>query len=362
MYDDVYAGKNVLLTGHTGFKGSWLAHYLLRLGANVIGFALEPPTEPNLFELMRLEERMTHIHGDICDRELMKQTVQQYRPDIVLHLAAQPIVLQAYEEPYETFQTNVMGTASVLDALRTVDWRCAVIMITTDKVYLNREWPYPYREDDPLGGGDPYSGSKAAMEIVIDSYRRSYFRTGPVRLASARAGNVIGGGDWAAHRIVPDAIRALQAGEELCLRNPKAIRPWQHVLEPLSGYLWLGARLYRDDDSYLADAWNFGPDTLDNRTVADLADAIIELWEGARWRDISRPDQRHEASILKLSVDKASSQLGWRPVWNFADTVKHTVGWYHRAQTVQNDPAAIRQLCDDDINAFEAVLTKLRLR
>ncbi len=301
-FGNIYGGKRVLLTGHTGFKGAWLAEWLLALGAEVTGFALLPPTEPALFDQLGLSARLRHVVGDVRDLAAVRRVVEETKPDFVFHLAAQPLVRLSYDQPVETYATNVMGTVNVLEAVRLAARPCTVVAVTTDKCYENKEWVHSYREEDPMGGHDPYSSSKGAAELVIAAYRRSFFCTQssapsaqlpPIRLASVRAGNVIGGGDWALDRIVPDCIRSLQRGEPVPVRNKIATRPWQHVLEPLSGYLWLGACLANPPlsafgsqpsapSSQLASAFNFGPALSSNRTVAELVQEVIKQWPG-RW-------------------------------------------------------------------------------
>lgn len=333
-----YRGRRVFVTGHTGFKGSWLCEWLLSMGAEVHGFALEPPTEPALFNQLGLARRIaSHVIGDIRDREALASAVALVRPDFIFHLAAQPLVRLSYREPVETFDANVMGTVHLLDAVRqhagTLDVRretCSVVCITTDKVYENNESGRAYRETDPFGGYDPYSASKGACEIVIASYRRSFFNdpANPVWVASARAGNVIGGGDWALDRIVPDCMRSLDRGEAIPVRNKVSTRPWQHVLEPLGGYLTLGAALAsRTRFSDYCSGFNFGPDPAANRSVLDLVTEILRHREG-RWEDRSDPHAVHEAGLLNLDIGKAGDVLGWTPRWNFETTVEKTVRWY----------------------------------
>ena len=335
---DCYRGKSVFVTGHTGFKGSWLCEWLLSLGAEVHGFALEPPTEPALFDQLGLAKRIaSHTIGDIRDREVLAKAVAAADPDFAFHLAAQPLVRLSYREPVETFDTNVMGTVNLLEAVRqqarTLDERrktCSVVCITTDKVYENNESGQAYKETDPFGGYDPYSASKGACEIAIASYRRSFFNdpANPVWVASARAGNVIGGGDWALDRIVPDCMRALDRGETIPVRNKVSTRPWQHVLEPLGGYLTLGAALAsRTRFADYASGFNFGPDPSANRTVKDLVTEILRHREG-QWEDRSDPKAVHEAGLLNLDITKAREVLGWTPHWNFEMTVAKTVEWY----------------------------------
>jgi CDP-glucose 4,6-dehydratase len=324
-----YQGKRVLVTGHTGFKGSWLCEWLLLLGAEVHGYALPAPTQPALFDQLELAGRMRHQIGDIRDAGALRRIIEEIRPDYIFHLAAQPLVRLSYEKPIETYEVNVMGTANLLDALRTADWPCAVVLVTSDKCYENREWIYGYRESDSLGGHDPYSSSKAMAELVTSAYRSSFFRDHPVKIASARAGNVIGGGDWAADRIVPDCIRALQQKQAIPVRNKRATRPWQHVLEPLSGYLWLAAQIgaMSASNSNLCSAFNFGPGHEANRTVAELVEQILQHWPG-RWEDKSDPKAVHEAQFLQLSSDKANALLHWSPVWTFSSAVEQTTLWY----------------------------------
>ncbi|MEL6148130.1 MAG: CDP-glucose 4,6-dehydratase [Chloroflexota bacterium] len=365
MYNDIYTGKNALITGHTGFKGAWLTIYLQHLGANVVGYALDPPGQPNLFEKAGLEPTITHYHADIRDTDKLAGVLREHEIDVVFHLAAQALVITSYEDPLETFDVNVMGSLSVLEAVRRSERRCMVMMIATDKVYENREWHYGYRENDPLGGFDPYSASKAAMEIAVASYRSSFFNPAAhaqhgVAVASGRAGNVIGGGDWADKRIIPDAVREFAAGRLLEVRSPRAVRPWQHVLEPLSGYLWVVAKLCTQPEPQWMSAWNFGPQITEVYTVADLIDAVIAAWGSGEWRDVSERKQYHEAGLLQLSIDRAHALLGWKPVWDFPATVERTVKWYKHALT-NDDAQAIRNLCLDDIRAYESTAAKHHL-
>ena len=338
---ETYRGRRVLVTGDTGFKGSWLCEWLLAMGADVVGIGLEPNTSPALFDQLDLAGRMDHRVLDIRDRAAVAKLIKEVQPDILLHLAAQPLVRLSYDIPVETYATNVMGTVHLLDALRQLDKPCAGVFITTDKCYENKEWLHSYREEDPMGGHDPYSSSKGACEIAIQSFRKSFFnhpRERGIAIASARAGNVIGGGDWALDRIVPDCIRALTRGEAIPVRNRHATRPWQHVLEPLGGYLLLAAELWRDLNGeplisarfgleMLCGAFNFGPALASNRPGAELLTEVLKHWSGS-WDDRSDPRAPHEASLLNLSIDKAQHVLGWAPVWNFASTIEHTVGWY----------------------------------
>lgn len=363
-FADVYRGKRVLVTGHTGFKGSWLCEWLTSLGAEVSGFALAPATSSALFDQLGLAQRLRHVLGDVRDLAVVRRVVEETKPDFVFHLAAQPLVRLSYEHPVETYAVNVMGTVNVLEAVRLASLPCIVVSITTDKCYENKEWVHSYREEDPMGGYDPYSSSKGAAELVIGAYRRSYFSAPDsfVRVASARAGNVIGGGDWALDRIVPDCIRALQKGEVIPVRNKVATRPWQHVLEPLSGYLWLGAclanRQLSSFSAHLASGFNFGPALSSNRTVADLVQEILKHWPG-RWDDKSDPKAVHEAKLLNLATDKAYHFLNWSPVWPFAETIAQTATWYLRADAAATD---IRQLTTGQIQAYTQAAQALGLR
>lgn len=330
MFDHQYEGKRIWLSGHTGFKGSWLAAWLLELGAEVYGYSLAPQSNPALFDQLELAPRLRHhCLADIRDREAVHNSLAQTQPDFVFHLAAQPLVRRSYSQPIETYETNVNGTLHVLESLKSLSHPCTALFITTDKCYENLEHGLPYAEGDRLGGRDPYSSSKAMAEIAIAAYRQSYFSSphSCVRVASARAGNVIGGGDWAEDRIVPDCIRSLQKGSSILVRNPAATRPWQHVLEPLSGYLWYAAALSRDPS--LPPSLNFGPSLESNRSVQELVTKILTHWPG-EWIDGSDSTAVHEAKLLGLSIEKAAS-LGWRPVWSFENTIHQTIAWYRKA-------------------------------
>lgn len=327
-----YHGKRVLLTGHTGFKGSWLAIWLHELGAEVIGYALEPPTQPNNFEACALRDKLIDIRGDIRDLDRLSLIFDEYKPEFVFHLAAQPIVRRSYDEPKLTFDTNVGGTVNVFEAVRSTPSVRVLVNITSDKCYENREWVWGYRENDPMGGRDPYSASKGCAELVFSAYLWSFFteataRSRPIGAASVRAGNVIGGGDWGADRLVPDCIRALSGHEPIGIRSPRAIRPWQHVLEPLSGYLHLGALLSENPQKY-SGAWNFGPDNSSHLTVAELAKRLITLWGSGSWQDLSDPHAPHEANVLKLNCDKAHAEMSWRSLLSIDDTLQMTTQWY----------------------------------
>lgn len=340
---DFWRGRRVLITGHTGFKGGWLALWLHQMGADVTGFAL-PEEDPSFFAQTRLGELITDVAGDIRDAAGFEAAIAAARPELIFHLAAQPLVRASYDDPVGTYATNVMGTVHLLDACRRIDSVRAIVCVTSDKCYENREWVWPYRETDPMGGHDPYSSSKGAAEIAIASFRRSYFADGPL-VASARAGNVIGGGDWAEDRLVPDIVRALLADERPQIRNPHAIRPWQHVLDALSGYLAVGQRLL-DGERMSADAWNFGPVDGDTQPVAWVADQMNLLWGADGWDSPDTP-QSHEATILKLDCAKARSLLGWTPRLSLARALELVVEW-HKAVADGGDARAIslRQLAD----------------
>ena len=346
---DSYQGRCVLVTGHTGFKGAWLAEWLNTMGANVVGYALDPPTTPNLFDALDLGSRVKHVVADVRDHDGLVAEVHAAQPSLVFHLAAQALVLRAYEEPRDTFETNVMGTVNVLDAARACPSVRAVVVVTSDKVYENPETGRAFRETDRLGGLDPYAASKGCAELVTAAYRESFFADGAA-VASVRAGNVIGGGDWAADRIMPDAVRALVSGEPIVVRNPEAVRPWQHVLEPLSGYLWLGARML-DDLHVYAGAWNFGPLDQSERPVRWVVDRFLSEWGSGSWAtpaDTGRAP--HEAQRLSLDSTKAREQLGWAPVWDGTTAVRQTASWYREYYRA---PAAARDLVDDQLGIYQ---------
>jgi CDP-glucose 4,6-dehydratase len=356
VFSNAFRGRRVLVTGHTGFKGAWLTEWLLSLGAEVVGLALDPDTTPSLFEQLGLAGRIRHVVGDVRSAETVQRVVDEAQPEFLFHLAAQPLVRRSYREPSYTWATNVLGTINVLESLRTVQQPCMAVMITTDKCYENREWIYGYREIDPLGGHDPYSSSKAAAELAIASWRRSFFGAAhPCRVASVRAGNVIGGGDWSEDRIVPDAIRALSRGEPIRVRNPGATRPWQHVLEPLGGYLSIAAALaQKPGDTRLDSAFNIGPDHEANRPVRDLVEAMLTHWSG-EWHDESIPNAPHEAGLLHLDNAKIRSTIGWAPRWTFAEAVKRTVSWYRDVHTTSAHTCP-RDGTVSDIRAYEAAI------
>jgi CDP-glucose 4,6-dehydratase len=353
-----FRGSNVLVTGHTGFKGAWLCEWLLSLGARVTGFALAPQSNETCFEKLNLGQRIDrHVIGDVREFSLVENVLREATPSFVFHLAAQALVSVSYEDPLQTYSTNLLGTAHILEALRRVGRSCVAVVITSDKCYENQNRPEPYHEGDPLGGSDPYSSSKACAELVCASYRRSFFpENRPIALASARAGNVIGGGDWSRDRIVPDCVRALQSERAIVVRNPGFVRPWQHVLEPLTGYLTLAAEIdsaVRAEDNarldQLCSAFNFGPRTDSSRTVRELVETILTIWPG-KWEDGRNPKAPHEAHRLTLASEKAERILGWRPVWNFEESVHNTIEWYW---TVQQPAHDIQKFTHEQIEAFE---------
>jgi CDP-glucose 4,6-dehydratase len=333
-----WRGKKVFLTGHTGFKGSWLSLWLASMGVKITGYALAPNTTPNLFEVLAIDSQIEKSHiADLRDLVTLQKAMSEAKPDIVIHMAAQPLVRYSYANPVETYATNVMGTVHVLESTRVNDSVRATVVVTTDKCYENKEWVWGYRENEPMGGYDPYSNSKGCAELVTSAYRQSYF-SGPNsvnKVASARAGNVIGGGDWSEDRLIPDAIKAFEANRPLMIRNPLATRPWQHVLEPLSGYLILAQALYEKGPAF-ASGWNFGPRDEDNRTVREVADLLISGWgETARWEK-EGSDQPHEANLLKLDCSKARTQLGWIPKWNLECAAQKIVEWQKSFQAKEN--------------------------
>ncbi|MDQ4121009.1 MAG: CDP-glucose 4,6-dehydratase [Acidobacteriota bacterium] len=328
MTDDFWHGKRVLITGHTGFKGGWLAFWLEMLGAQVCGFSLAPETEPNLFTNLKIESRVRSVIGDIRDLQDFERVASEFQPEIVFHLAAQPLVRRSYRQPVETYTTNVIGTINVLEAVRLTESVKAVVIITTDKVYENKEWIWAYRENEPLGGFDPYSNSKACAELVVSAYRNSFFAESQTLIATTRAGNVIGGGDWSENRLLPDVFRSLIFGKPLAIRNPNSIRPWQHALEPLAGYLLLAEKLYSGEWNF-ADAWNFGPSEEDSKPVGAVLEEIKRIWSAPVNWEIAEGNQPHEANLLKLDSTKAKTLLGWRPKLNLSEALEMTVEWYN---------------------------------
>lgn len=350
---EFWRDKRVFLTGHTGFKGSWLSMWLQQMGAHVIGYALAPPTKPSLFDLARVGEGMISLIGDIRDFSMLSAVVANHRPEIIFHMAAQPLVRLSYDQPVETYATNVMGTAHLFEAIRQAGGACAVVNITSDKCYENREWLWSYRENERMGGHDPYSSSKGCAELVTSAYRDSFFSPSDyarhgVGLASGRAGNVIGGGDWATDRLIPDIMRAFLAGNQVVIRNPCAIRPWQHVLEPLSGYLMLAENLWYSRGNF-SEAWNFGPDESDMRPVDWVMEKIAADWgRPGAWR-VDEHDHHHEAAHLKLDSSKAKARLGWRPRWTLERALQATNEWYMNYQGTKD----VADFTIDQIRQYE---------
>lgn len=342
--------KRVLLTGHTGFKGGWLSLWLQSMQAEVGGFALAPPTTPSLFTEARVADGMNSCIGDIRNLDAVTAEIARFKPEIIIHMAAQPLVRLSYSDPVATYATNVMGTVHVLEAARTVGGVRAIVNVTTDKCYENKEWVWGYREDEPMGGYDPYSNSKGASELVTSAYRRSFFQQSGTALASARAGNVIGGGDWAADRLVPDILRAFESNQPVLIRNPHSIRPWQHVLEPLSGYLLLAEKLYTGGQAW-ADGWNFGPNDDDARPVQWIVDQMVSSWgNGASWQLDGDQNHPHEAHHLKLDIGKAKARLGWQPRWNLATALEKITTWQRAWLANEN----MQSRCLEQIQSYNA--------
>ncbi len=351
IFDNFYKNKCILVTGHTGFKGSWLSIWLHELGAEVIGIAKDPFTERDNYFLADLKSKIVDIRGDIRDSEFIKEVFFKYQPEIVFHLAAQPLVRLSYDIPVETYETNVMGTINIMEAIRMTDSVKVGVMITTDKCYENKEQIWGYREDEPMGGYDPYSSSKGAAEIAISSWRRSYFNPSDYKkhgksIASVRAGNVIGGGDWALDRIIPDCIKALEAGKEIEIRSPKAVRPWQHVLEPLSGYMILAQKMW-DSPSKYCEGWNFGPRAESITPVWDVATKVVANYGCGKLKDLSDSNALHEAKLLMLDISKAKFQLGWEPRMDIDHCVALTVEWYKRYKET-----SVYELCVEQIEKY----------
>ncbi|MDD2897399.1 MAG: CDP-glucose 4,6-dehydratase [Desulfuromonadaceae bacterium] len=345
-----YAGKRVFVTGHTGFKGSWLCLWLSSMGAHVTGYALDPPTEPNLFTLARITELVDSHIADVRDAECLARVMCEAAPEFVIHMAAQPLVRESYKRPIETYATNVMGTVHLLEAVRQCPSVKAVVNVTTDKCYENREWVWGYRENEPMGGFDPYSSSKGCSELITAAYRNSYFQHSAA-IASARAGNVIGGGDWATDRLIPDCISALLSGEPIRIRNPNAIRPWQHVLEPLCGYLTLARRLYESGAEY-TEGWNFGPSDDDAKSVEWIVRQICAFWGENATFEIDDGKHPHEANYLKLDCSKANMRLGWHPRWNLEKALSSIIDWV----AVYRSEGDMRRCCLEQIASYENVL------
>ena len=354
-----WSGKKVFVTGHTGFKGSWLSLWLQQLGAQVTGYALQPSTNPSLFKVAKVGQGMTSLIGDIRDGTMLSNAMRQYAPDIVIHMAAQPLVRRSYVDPVETYSTNVMGTVHLLEAVRQTPSVRAVVIVTTDKCYENKEWVWGYRENEPMGGFDPYSSSKGCAELVAAAYRNSFFNAEKhsehrVALATARAGNVIGGGDWAEDRLIPDILRAIQNGQSVNIRNPHATRPWQHVLEPLSGYLALAEALYTQGSAF-ADAFNFGPGEEDVRPVQWIVEQLTQQWgDGAAWH-LDGGTHPHEAHYLKLDCSKARALLGWGPRWHLGQALEAIIVW-HKAHSAPQNSQDIRALCFQQINDHSSII------
>ena len=348
-----YKNKKVFLTGHTGFKGSWLLKIFSMMGAHVKGYALAPENEFDLYHVLKGDELCESVIADLRDVNALQKAVLDFEPDYIFHLAAQPLVRLSYDKPAETFEVNAIGTANVLDAVRKLDKACQVILITTDKVYHNNEWVHPYRENDRLGGYDPYSASKACAEILIDSYRNSFFNTAHYAthkkaIAVARAGNVIGGGDWAKDRLIPDIIKALVKGENIVVRNPDSVRPWQHVLEPLFGYLLLGAKL-KETPALFSEAYNFGPDNENALPVSEMVLLAIKAWGSGNFEVVQINGQPHEAGLLKLDISKVTAALHWKPRMDATQTVEKTILWY---KTFHTSPQDIIAFTEEQIKAF----------
>lgn len=354
-WQECYRGRTVLVTGHSGFKGTWMTRWLEALGARVVGFSLPPTGDRRSMAAGGAPANVESIRGDVRDRDAVARSVATRRPEIVFHLAAQALVRRSYAEPVETFDTNVMGTVNVLDAARRCDSVRAVVVVTSDKCYENREWVWPYRETDPMGGHDPYSSSKGCAELVTSSYRASFCGNDESpSIASVRAGNVIGGGDWAEDRLVPDVVRAIERGRQVEIRSPHAIRPWQHVLEPLAGYLALGGRLLEAGDQF-AEAWNFGPNPESHLTVGKFVERVTAEWGAGRFVHRADAGERHEATFLALDSSKSRARLGWRPVLDVNDAVAWTVDWYRRFLA---GSASAESLIDEQIASYEGLLRR----
>ena len=362
LFNGIFKNKTVFVTGHTGFIGSWLVLWLQSLDAKVIGYSLEPPTKPSLFETLGLENEITHIIGDIQDKQNLSDNIEKHKPEIVIHLAAQPLVRASYEDPAETFRTNILGTVNILDSIRKSDSVSACVVMTSDKCYQNLDPNRFHKETDPLGGSDPYSASKGAAEIVTNSFRNSFFNKS--NIATVRAGNVIGGGDWAKDRIVPDCIRALTTNKKIMVRNPSSIRPWQFVLEPISGILWLGSKLYTKPEKY-SEAWNLGPNQTSNITVEKVVQNIIRIWdkdgsEKGSWLDTSKEskNQPNESISLLLDSTKALTSLEWKTIYSFEMAINQTVSWY---KSYYNNDTSMKELSVHQIEQYSKTADQMNI-
>ena len=362
MFKGIYKDKTVLVTGHTGFIGSWLVLWLQSLGAKVVGYSLKPSTKPSLFETLGLENEITHIIGDIQDKQNLSDSIEKYKPEIVIHLAAQPLVRVSYEDPVETFRTNILGTVNILDSIRKSDSVSSCVVMTSDKCYQNLDANRFHKETDHLGGSDPYSASKGAAEIITNSFRNSFFNKG--NIATVRAGNVIGGGDWAKDRIVPDCIRALIANKKIMVRNPSSIRPWQFILEPISGILWLGSKLYTKPEKF-SEAWNLGPNQISNMTVEKVVQNTIRIWdkdgsEKGSWLDTSKEskNQPNESISLLLDSTKALTSLEWKTIYSFETTINQTISWY---KSYYNNDTSMKELSVHQIEQYSKTADQMNI-
>jgi CDP-glucose 4,6-dehydratase len=353
---DAYYGRRVLVTGHTGFKGSWLCIWLKELGAEIIGYALDPDTPRNNFILSGISKQIIDVRGDIRDFNKLEQIFKKYSPEFVFHLAAQPLVIDGYEKPKDTYDVNVGGTVNILENCRKSESANIIINVTSDKCYENREWIWAYRENDPLGGYDPYSSSKGCSELITAAYRNSFFNSKDSKLnrkaiSSVRAGNIIGGGDWAKNRIIPDCIRALEKNEPIKIRNPKSTRPWQYILEPIGGYLLLGARMAEESNNYCG-AWNFGPEISSIIIVQELVELVLKHWGRGSWKKAKSNKKAHEAKFLALDISKAKQILGWKPSMNINEAIKQTIDWYKASQT----PSVIPGFCKKEVQNYMKIM------
>jgi len=364
LFNGIFKNKTVFVTGHTGFIGSWLVLWLQSLGAKVIGYSLEPPTKPSLFETLSLENEITHIIGDIQDKQNLSDNIEKHKPEIVIHLAAQSLVRASYEDPSETFQTNILGAVNILDSIRKLDYVKACVIMTSDKCYQNLNSNHFHKETDPLGGNDPYSASKGAAEIITNSFRNSFFNTEKnhdknTGIASVRAGNVIGGGDWARDRIIPDCITALTTEKKIRVRNSSSIRPWQFVLEPISGILWLSSKLYTNPKTY-STAWNFGPNQTNKITVEKIVQNIIKIWNRGDWVDVSKEskDQSIESVSLLLDSTKALNSLEWKTIYSLETAINETISWY---KSYYNNHVSMRELSINQIEQYSKKANQMNI-